>query len=77
MRKSYNEKRQDVQHKVIKNHSDTLKNRKYLTDKILKPAGNAARDKANPRLQFPLSRVHHLLKKGNYAQRVSAGALGK
>ena len=27
-------------------------------------------------LQFPVGRVHRLLKKGNYAQRVGAGALG-
>jgi histone H2A len=28
-------------------------------------------------LQFPVGRVHRLLKKGNYAQRVSAGAPGQ
>ena len=28
-------------------------------------------------LQFPVGRVHRLLKKGNYAQRVGAGAPGK
>ena len=27
-------------------------------------------------LQFPVGRVHRLLKKGNYAQRVGAGAPG-
>lgn len=28
-------------------------------------------------LQFPVGRVHRLLKKGNYAQRVGAGAPGE
>ena len=28
-------------------------------------------------LQFPVGRVHRLLKNGNYAQRVGAGAPGK
>ena len=28
-------------------------------------------------LQFPVGRIHRLLKKGNYAQRVGAGAPGK
>ena len=28
-------------------------------------------------LQFPVGRIHHLLKKGNYAQRVGAGVPGK
>lgn len=28
-------------------------------------------------LQFPVGRVHRLLKKGNYAQRIGAGAPGK
>jgi hypothetical protein len=28
-------------------------------------------------LQFPVGRVHRLLKRGNYAQRVGAGAPGK
>ena len=28
-------------------------------------------------LQFPVGRVHRLLKKGNYAQRVGAGAPGQ
>jgi histone H2A len=28
-------------------------------------------------LQFPVGRVHRLLKKGNYAQRVGAGAPGR
>lgn len=28
-------------------------------------------------LQFPVGRIHRLLRKGNYAQRVGAGAPGK
>jgi hypothetical protein len=28
-------------------------------------------------LQFPVGRIHRMLKKGNYAQRVGAGAPGK
>ena len=28
-------------------------------------------------LQFPVGRVHRILKRGNYAQRVGAGAPGK
>ena len=28
-------------------------------------------------LQFPVGRIHRLLKRGNYAQRVGAGAPGK
>ena len=28
-------------------------------------------------LQFPVGRIHRLLKRGNYAQRVGAGATGK
>ncbi|MBN3288705.1 H2A1 protein, partial [Polyodon spathula] len=41
--------------------------------------GGKARAKANPRssragLHFPVGRVHRLLRKGNYAQRVGAGA---
>jgi histone H2A len=31
---------------------------------------------AESRFQFPVGRVHHLLKKGNYAQRVGAGTPG-
>ncbi|MBN3271751.1 H2A protein, partial [Polyodon spathula] len=42
--------------------------------------GVKARTKAKTRssragLQFPVGRVHRLLRKGNYAQRVGAGAL--
>jgi len=41
--------------------------------------GGKARAKAKTRssragLQFPVGRVHRLLRKGNYAQRVGAGA---
>jgi len=28
-------------------------------------------------LQFPVGRIHRLLKRGNYAQRIGAGAPGK
>ncbi|KAI3366422.1 hypothetical protein L3Q82_000461 [Scortum barcoo] len=43
------------------------------------PGGGKARSKAKSRssragLQFPVGRVHRLLRKGNYAQRVGAGA---
>ncbi|KAK4045897.1 histone H2A [Microbotryomycetes sp. JL201] len=42
-------------------------------------AGAAAADKAQSRsskagLQFPVGRIHRLLRRGNYAQRVGAGA---
>lgn len=48
-----------------------------------KSGGKASSDaKAQSRsakagLQFPVGRVHRLLKKGNYAQRVGAGAPGR
>ncbi|KAJ8081635.1 hypothetical protein AAF712_008612 [Marasmius tenuissimus] len=37
-------------------------------------AGKAQSRSAKAGLQFPVGRVHRLLKKGNYAQRVGAGA---
>ena len=47
-----------------------------------KAAGGDSSSKSQSRsakagLQFPVGRVHRLLKKGNYAQRVGAGAPGK
>ena len=47
-----------------------------------KAAGGESSSKSQSRsakagLQFPVGRVHRLLKKGNYAQRVGAGAPGK
>ncbi|KAJ7922609.1 histone-fold-containing protein [Mycena leptocephala] len=44
-----------------------------------KPAGTGEPSKSQTRsskagLQFPVGRMHRLLKKGNYAQRVGAGA---
>jgi len=47
-----------------------------------KAAGGSGDSKSQSRsakagLQFPVGRVHRLLKKGNYAQRVGAGAPGK
>jgi histone H2A len=46
-----------------------------------KAAGGDSPSKSQSRsakagLQFPVGRVHRLLKKGNYAQRVGAGAPG-
>jgi hypothetical protein len=46
-----------------------------------KAAGGDSSSKSQSRsakagLQFPVGRVHRLLKKGNYAQRVGAGAPG-
>ena len=50
-----------------------------------KSGGKAAAGDSSPKsqsrsaragLQFPVGRVHRLLKKGNYAQRVGAGAPG-
>jgi len=46
-----------------------------------KAAGGDATGKSQSRsakagLQFPVGRVHRLLKRGNYAQRVGAGAPG-
>ena len=74
MRKKYSKKRLDVC-EVIKDHSE-MSNRKYLAAEI-EFAGNAARDKVKARIHFPVGRVHHLLKKGNYSQRVSAGDSGQ
>ena len=39
-------------------------------------AGKSQSRSAKAGLQFPVGRVHRLLKKGNYAQRVGAGAPG-
>ncbi len=39
--------------------------------------GKAQSRSAKAGLQFPVGRVHRLLKKGNYAQRVGAGAPGE
>lgn len=39
--------------------------------------GKSQSRSAKAGLQFPVGRVHRLLKKGNYAQRVGAGAPGK
>lgn len=39
-------------------------------------AGKTQSRSAKAGLQFPVGRVHRLLKKGNYAQRVGAGAPG-
>ena len=38
--------------------------------------GKSQSRSAKAGLQFPVGRVHRLLKKGNYAQRVGAGAPG-
>ena len=52
-----------------------------VSGKSGKAAGGDASAKSQSRsakagLQFPVGRVHRLLKKGNYAQRVGAGAPG-
>ena len=39
--------------------------------------GKSVSRSAKAGLQFPVGRVHRLLKKGNYAQRVGAGAPGQ
>jgi len=39
-------------------------------------AGKSQSRSAKAGLQFPVGRIHRLLKKGNYAQRVGAGAPG-
>lgn len=39
-------------------------------------SGKSQSRSARAGLQFPVGRVHRLLKKGNYAQRVGAGAPG-
>ena len=39
--------------------------------------GKSQSRSAKAGLQFPVGRVHRLLKKGNYAQRVGAGAPGQ
>ena len=39
-------------------------------------AGKSQSRSAKAGLQFPVGRVHRLLKRGNYAQRVGAGAPG-
>jgi len=38
--------------------------------------GKSQSRSAKAGLQFPVGRIHRLLKKGNYAQRVGAGAPG-
>ena len=40
-------------------------------------SGKTQSRSAKAGLQFPVGRVHRLLKKGNYAQRVGAGAPGE
>lgn len=40
-------------------------------------SGKSQSRSAKAGLQFPVGRVHRLLKRGNYAQRVGAGAPGK
>jgi len=40
------------------------------------PVGKSTSRSQKAGLQFPVGRVHRLLKKGNYAQRVGAGAPG-
>ena len=40
-------------------------------------SGKSQSRSAKAGLQFPVGRVHRLLKKGNYAQRVGAGAPGE
>ena len=40
-------------------------------------SGKSLSRSAKAGLQFPVGRVHRLLKKGNYAQRVGAGAPGE
>jgi hypothetical protein len=39
--------------------------------------GKSQSRSAKAGLQFPVGRIHRLLKKGNYAQRVGAGAPGE
>ena len=40
-------------------------------------SGKSQSRSAKAGLQFPVGRIHRLLKKGNYAQRVGAGAPGE
>jgi histone H2A len=40
-------------------------------------AGKGSSRSSKAGLQFPVGRVHRLLKRGNYAQRVGAGAPGE
>ena len=40
-------------------------------------SGKAQSRSAKAGLQFPVGRIHRLLRKGNYAQRVGAGAPGE
>ncbi|XP_059197092.1 uncharacterized protein LOC131977688 [Centropristis striata] len=64
--------------KAAKNKTQ-LKTKTHLTMSGRGKTGGKARAKAKTRssragLQFPVGRVHRLLRKGNYAQRVGAGA---
>jgi histone H2A len=43
---------------------------------VSEPTGKSTSRSQKAGLQFPVGRVHRLLKKGNYAQRVGAGAPG-
>lgn len=49
---------------------------KSKSGKASAEAGKSQSRSAKAGLQFPVGRVHRLLKKGNYAQRVGAGAPG-
>lgn len=50
---------------------------KSKSGKAGEPSGKTQSRSAKAGLQFPVGRVHRLLKRGNYAQRVGAGAPGK
>ena len=73
-------KRLGVQRDKLKTKS--LRRLFYL-GKAGKSGGKAGGDgktqsrSAKAGLQFPVGRIHRLLKRGNYAQRVGAGAPGK
>jgi hypothetical protein len=63
-------------------HANVDANRAFLGKSGKSSGGKAGGEgksqsrSAKAGLQFPVGRVHRLLKKGNYAQRVGAGAPG-
>merc|ERR1712228_744592 len=66
---------------IITSVADTLLNASYHQSRIMSGRGKGGKVKGKSKsrssragLQFPVGRIHRLLRKGNYAERVGAGA---